>query len=205
MKHPVPARRAGRLAALVTAVTLLAAPLAVVHATATAPTAAAATTTSVTVKKIGTKTAPYTKKATVRPNVSAKGHVSVRSKTLTVAQHGKYLAKNKAKVALKAGTYSVTTKVTYKTYKLSSAKKKIWSGTKTKKLSQKLVVKQGRKPSRTSPVSKYNCPSWAPIKGNQSGIYHVPGGRYYKVTTPEECFTTASAARKAGYRASKNG
>lgn len=170
-----------------------------------APTASAATSTTVTITKIGTKTAPYGKTVTVRPRVTAKGQVSVKSRTLTVARHGTYVAKDKAKVALKAGTYSVTTKVTYKTYRLSSAKKKIWSGTKTKTLSQKLVVKQGKKPSRTSPVSKYDCPSWAPVKGNQSGIYHVPGGRYYEVTTPEECFTTASAARQAGYRASKNG
>lgn len=205
MKHPAPRRRAGRLAALVTAVTLLAAPLAAVPATMAAPTASAATSTTVTITKIGTKTAPYGKKVTVRPRVTAKGQVSVKSRTLTVARHGTYVAKDKAKVALKAGTYSVTTKVTYKTYRLSSAKKKIWSGTKTKTLSQKLVVKQGKKPSRTSPVSKYDCPSWAPVKGNQSGIYHVPGGRYYEVTTPEECFTTASAARQAGYRASKNG
>jgi hypothetical protein len=205
VKHPLSARRAGRLVAVVTAVTLLAAPLAVVPATLAAPSASAATTTSVTITKIGTKTAPYKKKATVRPNVTAKGKVSVKSKTLTVAQRGKHLAKNKKSVALKAGTYTVTTKVTYKTYKVTSAKKKVWSGTKTKKLTQKLVVKQGKKPSRTTPVSKYHCPGWAPVKGNQSGIYHVPGGRYYKVTTPEECFTTAAAARQAGYRASKNG
>lgn len=302
-------RRPGRLVALVTAVTLLAAPLAAVPATLAAPSASAATATSVTIKKIGTKTAPYKKKATVKPSVVAKGKVSVKSKTLTVKKSGKTIAKNKKSVALKAGTYKVTTKVTYKTYTIKTStttvtkkkvgvpaftdvtvsckatsvtdlgfdtydvaasctsskydgarkvslemydfggdvwgiadnadeltaaavptsgatfsatlnpgtdlkksyttkqttKKKVWSATKSKSLTQKLVVKQGKKPSRTAPVSKYNCPSWAPVKGNQSGIYHVPGGRYYKVTTPEECFTTASAARKAGYRASKNG
>lgn len=205
MKQTSPARRPGRLVALVTAVTLLAAPLAVVPAALSAPSASAATTTSVTIKKIATKTAPYKKKATVKPSVVAKGKVSVKSKTLTVKKSGKTVAKNKKSVALRAGTYTVTTKVTYKTYRLTSAKKKVWSATKSKSLTQKLVVKQGKKPSRTAPVSKWNCPSWAPIKGNQSGIYHVPGGRWYTKTTPEECFTTASAARKAGYRASKNG
>ncbi|MFD6179261.1 MULTISPECIES: sunset domain-containing protein [unclassified Isoptericola] len=199
MKHTSPARRGGRLAAIVAAVTLLASPLLV------APTATAATTTQVTIKTIGTKTAPYKRSVTVRPNVTAKGHVSVKSKTLTVKKAGKTVAKNKKSVALKAGTYTVTTKVTYKTYRLTASKAKVWSATKVKSKTQKLVVKQGKKPSQTSPISKYNCPSWAPIKGNQSGIYHVPGGRYYKVTTPEKCFTTASAARKAGYRASKNG
>jgi len=306
-------RRGGRLVALVTAVTLLAAPLAVVPATLSAPTASAATTTSVTIKKIGTRTAPYKKKATVKPRVTAKGHVSVKSKTLTVKKSGRTIAKNKKSVGLKAGTYKVTTKVTYKTYKIKSTtktvtkkkvgvpantdvkvsctatsvedlgwgdyrlsaactsskydgarkvnldvydfgddvwgvahnwdeltmaavprqgktfsatlnpgtdlkksytvkqttKKKVWSATKTKSKTQTLVVKQGKKPSRTTPVSAYHCPSWAPVKGNRSSsgdwIYHVKGGRWYDVTKPEECFTTTAAARKAGYRASKNG
>ena len=59
-------------------------------------------------------------------------------------------------------------------------------------------------PGRTAPASKWNCPSWAPIKGNaNSMIYHVPGARYYKATAPEECFRTESAARNAGYRRAK--
>ncbi|QUC00041.1 hypothetical protein [Cellulosimicrobium cellulans] len=68
------------------------------------------------------------------------------------------------------------------------------------------AVKAAPRPSRTAPVSTWNCPSWAPVKGNRNSmIYHVPGGRYYAKTKPEECFTTAAAARAAGYRASKNG
>ncbi|MFF8817137.1 hypothetical protein ACF07D_03950 [Leucobacter sp. NPDC015123] len=59
-------------------------------------------------------------------------------------------------------------------------------------------------PSRTKPASSWNCPAWAPIKGNaNSMIYHVKGGQYYSRTKPEECFTTAAAAQRAGYRASK--
>ncbi len=34
-------------------------------------------------------------------------------------------------------------------------------------------------------------------------IYHLPSGRYYDVTKPEECFATESAAQAAGYRASQ--
>lgn len=60
------------------------------------------------------------------------------------------------------------------------------------------------RPARTGPVSKTQCPSWAPIKGNaDSGIYHVPGQRYYGVTHPEDCFRTEAAAMNAGYRRSK--
>lgn len=48
------------------------------------------------------------------------------------------------------------------------------------------------------------CPANAPIKGNSdSGIYHVPGGRSYSRTVPEECFATREDAEAAGYRAAK--
>lgn len=61
-------------------------------------------------------------------------------------------------------------------------------------------------PSRTTPIDIKNCPSWAPIKGNvgtKEKIYHVPGGRDYAKTNPEECFRTEAAAVSAGYRKSK--
>lgn len=52
--------------------------------------------------------------------------------------------------------------------------------------------------------SGWDCPSWAPIKGNaDSGIYHVPGGAYYDRTNPEVCFSSETAAMDAGYRRSK--
>ncbi|WP_137845676.1 hypothetical protein [Microbacterium sp. 2FI] len=59
-------------------------------------------------------------------------------------------------------------------------------------------------PSSTTPADEWNCPSWAPIKGNQdSWIYHMPGQRYYGATKPEACFRTESAAVSAGYRKAK--
>lgn len=67
------------------------------------------------------------------------------------------------------------------------------------------VVKSGT----SRPASKDNCPSAYPVKGNQTTrhttdwIYHVPGGRYYAVTDPEQCFVTPRAAELAGYRASR--
>ncbi len=53
-----------------------------------------------------------------------------------------------------------------------------------------------------APISEDDCPPNAPIKGNQSGLYHVPDGAYYDVTNPEECFATAADAEAAGYEAS---
>jgi endonuclease YncB( thermonuclease family) len=50
----------------------------------------------------------------------------------------------------------------------------------------------------------HSCPKSAPIKGNRpSHIYHMPGQRFYEVTGPEICFSTQSAAQRAGYRKSK--
>lgn len=57
-----------------------------------------------------------------------------------------------------------------------------------------------------TPADTNNCPSNAPIKGNQGSngwIYHQPGQQYYGVTNPEQCFATASDAEAAGYRAAK--
>lgn len=65
----------------------------------------------------------------------------------------------------------------------------------------------GTKPARAGPVppiSDYDCPAWAPIKGNDnSGIYHRPGQQAYTRTKPEACFATPAAAEAAGYRAAK--
>lgn len=62
-------------------------------------------------------------------------------------------------------------------------------------------------PERISPAPNSTCPAWAPIKGNQNSrgewIYHLPSGRDYAKTVPEECFRTEAAAKAAGYRPSK--
>ncbi|MAT06940.1 MAG: hypothetical protein CL424_18055 [Acidimicrobiaceae bacterium] len=48
------------------------------------------------------------------------------------------------------------------------------------------------------------CPVGFPIKGNaNSGIYHVPGGRFYDRTVPERCYATEDAAVADGYRRAK--
>lgn len=57
-----------------------------------------------------------------------------------------------------------------------------------------------------APVGGDDCLASHPIKGNDSDdelIYHPPGGQYYEVTDPEECFASAGAAQAAVYRASE--
>lgn len=175
---------------------------------ATVATAQAATSVAkkVTVKKIPNKKVKGSAKATVKPKYSKGKKVKVKSAKLTVKKGKKTVAKNKKSVKLKAGTYKVTTTVKYslkgkkKVYKVS--KKQTLKVIKTKAKAKK---KRG---TRHVPISKKNCPAAYPVKGNRGNydwIYHVPGGRYYKVTNPEDCFSSAAAARKAGYRASKNG
>jgi hypothetical protein len=54
------------------------------------------------------------------------------------------------------------------------------------------------------PLADGSCPDGYPIKANDnSGIFHVPGGRFYERTVPERCYPSADAAETAGYRAAK--
>lgn len=49
------------------------------------------------------------------------------------------------------------------------------------------------------------CPATHPVKANDnSGIFHVPGGRFYERTRPERCYATPEAASADGYRAAKS-
>jgi hypothetical protein len=48
------------------------------------------------------------------------------------------------------------------------------------------------------------CPAGYPIKVNaDSGIYHVPGGRFYSRTAADRCYATAEDATADGYRPAK--
>lgn len=48
------------------------------------------------------------------------------------------------------------------------------------------------------------CPDGYPVKANDnSGIFHVPGGRFYDRTVPERCYASADDALADGYRPAK--
>jgi hypothetical protein len=50
------------------------------------------------------------------------------------------------------------------------------------------------------------CPVTHPVKVKvTSGIYHLPGSRFYTRTRPERCYIDAAAAEADGYRAAKFG
>jgi hypothetical protein len=49
-----------------------------------------------------------------------------------------------------------------------------------------------------------SCPEGYPIKANDnSGIFHVPGGRFYERTIPERCYANPEDALADGYRRAK--
>jgi hypothetical protein len=55
-----------------------------------------------------------------------------------------------------------------------------------------------------SPDDDGSCPQSHPIKANDnSGIFHIPGGRFYERTRAERCYATAEAAVADGYRQAK--
>ena len=48
------------------------------------------------------------------------------------------------------------------------------------------------------------CPDGYPVKANDnSGIFHVPGGRFYDRTVAERCYANAEDAIADGYRPAK--
>ena len=55
------------------------------------------------------------------------------------------------------------------------------------------------------PLPDGSCPVGHPIKANDnSGIFHLPDGRFYGRTKPERCYSDAEAAIADGYRQAKN-
>ena len=48
------------------------------------------------------------------------------------------------------------------------------------------------------------CPDGYPVKANdKSGIFHVPGGRFYERTRPDRCYPDTGSAIADGYRQAK--
>ncbi len=55
-----------------------------------------------------------------------------------------------------------------------------------------------------APNADGSAPASHPVEVKESsGIFHVPGGRFYDRTRPDRCYPTAAAAEADGYRRSK--
>ncbi|MGB0112577.1 MAG: hypothetical protein WBP59_05110 [Ilumatobacteraceae bacterium] len=67
-------------------------------------------------------------------------------------------------------------------------------------------------PARSTPATSWvapnadgTCPDGHPVKAKEtSGIYHVPGGRFYERTNPDRCYASPEDAVADGYRPSKS-
>lgn len=58
--------------------------------------------------------------------------------------------------------------------------------------------------SWAAPGDDGSCPEGYPVKAKESsGIFHLPGGRFYDRTNPDRCYADAAAAEADGYRRSK--
>ncbi len=67
-------------------------------------------------------------------------------------------------------------------------------------------VDEAGEPTETwaAPLPGGACPPGHPIKAKESsGIYHVPGGRFYDRTNADRCYADPQAAEADGYRRSK--
>jgi hypothetical protein len=54
------------------------------------------------------------------------------------------------------------------------------------------------------PLEGGGCPTSHPIKANDhSGIFHVPGGRFYDRTVAVRCYVDPESANADGYRPAK--
>ena len=54
------------------------------------------------------------------------------------------------------------------------------------------------------PLDGGGCPASHPVKANDSsGIYHLPGGRFYDRTVAVRCYANPEAAAADGYRPAK--
>lgn len=81
-----------------------------------APAAPSASATSVRIDKIPTKKATSYGDVKVVPAITTKGNVLVSKYGFTIKKGGKTVVRDKRSAMLKAGTYKVTQKVTYRTF-----------------------------------------------------------------------------------------
>lgn len=96
---------------------------------------------------IATQTIGWNDTVVVKPKVSKRGAVKISSSRLTVSKDGRSVAKSKASVSLRQGSYRVTTVVKYRVKKAGR-----YGATKTKKKTQTLRV---NKPTGCATRSDY--------------------------------------------------
>ena len=100
-----------------------------------------------TIGTIATQTVGWNETAVIKPRVTKRGPVKVSSSRLTVVRDGRAVARSKASVTLRQGTYRVTTVVKYRVKKSGR-----YGSVKSKKRTQTVKV---TKPARCATKSDY--------------------------------------------------
>jgi hypothetical protein len=95
----------------------------------------------VNIQRIASPVAPVRGAVTVRPKVAYSGNVSFASRTFTVKQGSKTIARNATSARLKAGSYTVVTTAKYKVYTIVDGKRVYGEQLKSVTESQKLTVR----------------------------------------------------------------
>lgn len=130
--------------------------------TATAVTAtgvAAEAAPNVTIHKIAGETIAEGAKANVRPKVTRASQVKITSKTITVKNGDTTVVDRKKSARLKAGTYRVTTRVTFKTWKVTKENKREYSSARHKSRSQTLkITTEKAEPEELEPEESQPAP-----------------------------------------------
>ncbi len=93
-----------------------------------------------------------------------------------------------------------TGKLNQDSYGLTSQKQVNYS---TKSTSNPAPAAASKAGDNATLVKGTSTPASCVIKGNINSkgykIYHVPGGQYYKIVKPEQCFNTEAEAQAAGF------
>jgi hypothetical protein len=67
------------------------------------------------------------------------------------------------------------------------------------------ATENGEQATWLPPNADGTCPEGFPIKANDnSGIFHLPSGRFYERTKAERCYPSPAAALADGYRQAKS-
>lgn len=142
----------------------------------TATGSAAQAASNVTIQKIAGQTIAADARATVRPKVAHASHVVIKSTTITVVQGAKTVANHKKSASLAAGTYRVTTDVSFKTWSVDAQSARQYSSVHHKSKTQTLNIKTKAAKAK-KPAADHACTTTA--SGNCiSGGQFCPQAKY---------------------------
>jgi hypothetical protein len=111
----------------------------------------------VTIQTIAGKTIKKDATTTISPKVKRGSQVAIVSKTVTVKKGSSTIVDHKTSARLKAGTYRVTTDVTFKTWQVADNGSRKYSTLREKSKTQSLVIKVKAEVKKKAPEQNHAC------------------------------------------------